>query len=205
VDSARAAFARAAARCPDAVEARSGLGYVALRRGDLGAAREAFDRALALAPADYDALAGRGILTYRAGDLRASRAAWAAALRTVPNDSTARWYLERARTRGRQHPAPSASARGAPRGGGAHRRPPLRGPGRTRRVAPDLGEGGGHRRRAPGKHPSEFPPDDGTYDRWIALSDSMGANSLRVYTIHPPHFYRALERWNRAHRPVRCG
>src|SRR5262249_49798889 len=56
----------------------------------------------------------------------------------------------------------------------------------------------------PGKHPSEFPPDDGTYDEWFRLAAEMGANTLRVYTIHPPHFYRALAQWNAANpaRPL---
>jgi hypothetical protein len=56
----------------------------------------------------------------------------------------------------------------------------------------------------PGKFPSEFPPNDSTYERWIALIADMGANAIRVYTVHPPHFYRALREWNLAHpaRPV---
>ncbi len=51
----------------------------------------------------------------------------------------------------------------------------------------------------PGKYPSEFPPNDSTYERWIGLIAQMGANAIRVYTIHPPHFYAALRRWNIAH------
>jgi hypothetical protein len=51
----------------------------------------------------------------------------------------------------------------------------------------------------PGKFPSEFPPNDSTYDRWIALIAEMGANAVRVYTVHPPHFYAALRNWNLAH------
>ena len=56
----------------------------------------------------------------------------------------------------------------------------------------------------PGKHPSEFPPNDSTYERWIALLADMGANAVRVYTIHPPHFYAALRAWNLGHpsRPI---
>jgi hypothetical protein len=56
----------------------------------------------------------------------------------------------------------------------------------------------------PGKFPSEFPPNDGTYDKWIALIADMGANAVRVYTIHPPHFYASLRNWNLGHpgRPV---
>ena len=51
----------------------------------------------------------------------------------------------------------------------------------------------------PGKHPSEFPPDDGTYEGWSRTMADMGANAVRVYTIHPPHFYKALRDWNVAH------
>ena len=51
----------------------------------------------------------------------------------------------------------------------------------------------------PGKFPSEFPPNDSTYEKWIALIAQMGANAIRVYTIHPPHFYAALRNWNLAH------
>jgi len=56
----------------------------------------------------------------------------------------------------------------------------------------------------PGKHPSEFPPNDSTYEKWIALLAEMGANAVRVYTIHPPHFYAALRSWNLRHpsRPI---
>ena len=43
----------------------------------------------------------------------------------------------------------------------------------------------------PGKHPSEFPPNDSTYERWIELFARMNANVIRLYTIHPPHFYQA--------------
>ena len=44
----------------------------------------------------------------------------------------------------------------------------------------------------PGKFPSEFPPNDSTYERWIALIAEMGANTIRLYTVHPPHFYAAV-------------
>jgi hypothetical protein len=39
--------------------------------------------------------------------------------------------------------------------------------------------------------PSEFPADDGTYEKWLKLAAEMGSNTIRVYTIHPPYFYRA--------------
>jgi hypothetical protein len=49
----------------------------------------------------------------------------------------------------------------------------------------------------PGRHPSEFP-DAATYRSWLGQMAGMGVNTIRVYTIHPPHFYQALLDHNRA-------
>src|SRR5207237_952012 len=51
----------------------------------------------------------------------------------------------------------------------------------------------------PGKFPSQFPADDSTYARWLELIAAANANTVRLYTILPPPFYRALRRWNAAH------
>ena len=51
----------------------------------------------------------------------------------------------------------------------------------------------------PGKFPSEFPPDSATYARWIEEMAGMNANVIRLYTILPPEFYRALGAWNGTH------
>src|SRR5690606_32818643 len=51
----------------------------------------------------------------------------------------------------------------------------------------------------PGKFPSEFPADSATYAGWFALIAGMHANTLRLYTILPPPFYRALRAWNLTH------
>jgi hypothetical protein len=51
----------------------------------------------------------------------------------------------------------------------------------------------------PGKFPSEFPTDSATYARWIRQIAGMNANAIRLYTILPPEFYRALRAWNLAH------
>src|SRR5690606_35532045 len=39
----------------------------------------------------------------------------------------------------------------------------------------------------PGRFPSEFP-DSATYATWIRRIAGMNANTVRVYTIHPPAF-----------------
>ncbi|HJQ64747.1 MAG TPA: hypothetical protein VJ816_00145, partial [Gemmatimonadales bacterium] len=51
----------------------------------------------------------------------------------------------------------------------------------------------------PGKFPAEFPSDDSTYLHWIGLIAAAHANVVRLYTILPPAFYRAVKRWNDAH------
>src|SRR5207245_1469172 len=45
----------------------------------------------------------------------------------------------------------------------------------------------------PGNFPSQFPTDDSTYGRCLELIAGARANAIRVYTILPPAFYRALK------------
>ncbi len=56
----------------------------------------------------------------------------------------------------------------------------------------------------PGKFPSEFAASYQDYYRWLELIGEMEANVVRVYTILPPEFYRALSRYNflNSHQPV---
>jgi hypothetical protein len=49
----------------------------------------------------------------------------------------------------------------------------------------------------PGHYPGEMPIDKDTYLRWFSLMTEMGSNVVRVYTIHPPHFYEALVEYNK--------
>lgn len=49
----------------------------------------------------------------------------------------------------------------------------------------------------PGHYPGELPITKEDYLRWFAMIDEMGANVIRVYTIHPPAFYEALVSYNR--------
>ncbi|WP_103107019.1 hypothetical protein [Brevibacillus reuszeri] len=49
----------------------------------------------------------------------------------------------------------------------------------------------------PGHYPGELPITKEDYTRWFAMIDEMGANVIRVYTIHPPAFYEALVDYNK--------
>ena len=51
----------------------------------------------------------------------------------------------------------------------------------------------------PGRFPAEFPTDSALYAGWLDTLASMNANAVRLYTILPPSFYRALRAWNTAH------
>ncbi|MFM1651124.1 hypothetical protein ACI7RC_03360 [Brevibacillus sp. B_LB10_24] len=49
----------------------------------------------------------------------------------------------------------------------------------------------------PGHYPGELPITKEDYLRWFAMIQDMGANVIRVYTIHQPVFYEALVEYNR--------
>ena len=196
-------FQRLVAQCPADADALAGVGYSAMRRGELDRARSAFERSLIARPGNYDALSGLGTASYRAGDIPAARRQFTEAAKLFPTDSLTRWYLERLgeSVSDRKLPAIVRPAR-------------LRVDARIGKRVFEIPAGAAWRpiwlkgvnigAALPGKHPSEFPPDDGTYQQWLMLAADMGANTLRVYTIHPPHFYRALAEWNRTNptRPL---
>ena len=199
IDEADSRFRSALTQCPGYPPALVGAAYVAMRQGDDNAAAGFFGRALSAQPANYDALVGLGILAYRHGDLSASWRRFASALAVVPGDSVSLWYLDRipgARDSLKltAPPRPPRTTVAARTGARIFEVPNDSGGWKPLWIkAVNLGAA------LPGKHPSEFPPDDGTYEHWIELAARMNANAIRVYTIHPPHFYRALARWNAAH------
>jgi hypothetical protein len=197
VAGADALFRLGARLCRSSRGALTGLGYVALRRNLVPLAIARFDSALAFGAArDADAVIGLGLATFRAGQLDRARRAFALADSLAPGDATVREHLARlpAPVDVSELPAfsrPTSTVIGARSGHRVLEVPDGRGGFRPFWVkAVNLGAA------LPGKHPSEFPPDDGTYEAWIRTMAEMGANTVRVYTIHPPHFYRALRAWN---------
>ena len=192
-------FKAALKLCPNDPGALTGAGYAAMREGQLTSARSYFARALAADSNSYDAAAGAGMAAYRARDQKAARRSFERALRIVPGDSTATAYLARltapttdAVMTQRQRPAATIVVA------------------RTGRRIIEVRDAKGQwvpmwikavnlGAALPGKFPSEFPPNDSSYERWIATIAQMGSNAVRVYTIHPPHFYTALRNWNLAH------
>jgi tetratricopeptide (TPR) repeat protein len=199
ITSAETEFKRALALCPNDAGALTGAGYAAMRRDHLPDARSFFRRAVLADSTSYDAVAGAGMAAYRAGDATSARRSFERALQIVPHDSTALSYVTKL-------PAPIVDA--GPRTGARPTTTAI--VSRTGKRIFEVRDATGRwsplwikavnlGAALPGKYPSEFPPDDSTYVRWIALIAEMGANAVRVYTIHPPHFYAALRSWNLAH------
>lgn len=48
----------------------------------------------------------------------------------------------------------------------------------------------------PGLFPGEAGIEESDYYRWFQAIGEMNANTIRVYTLHPPAFYRALKDYN---------
>lgn len=51
----------------------------------------------------------------------------------------------------------------------------------------------------PGHFPADSVTDPNLYADWFLKMSALGANTIRVYTILPPAFYRALFQFNNAH------
>ncbi len=48
----------------------------------------------------------------------------------------------------------------------------------------------------PGEWTNDFKIEEDTYYRWFGLMQEMGANTLRIYAIQAPDFYKAFYRYN---------
>jgi len=195
-------FARADSVCPGHPGALVGMGFVRIREGHPREAETVFRRALTANGALADAWYGLGLARHRLGRREAAVAAWRRTLRLAPHyRDAADQLLAIGVDSGLAPPAPP---------------PPLEPqvPVRTRGESFEIRVGDVWRplyvrginlgAARPGRFPSQFPADDSTYDHWVRLIGTANANAIRLYTIHPPAFYRALRRWNDAHpdRPL---
>lgn len=194
---ARAAFTAALKRCPKDAGALTGLSYVALRQQRITEAIQLADAVLRRDPGNEDALIARGIAAMRTKDTERARQIFTHVLERNPARTEARDYLA-------QMPA-AATPTMAPTNIPDTVIAPVRTAHRYFEVQTADGwsrfyvKGVNLGAALPGKHPSEFP-DSATYASWIAQMHEMGANVIRVYTIHPPQFYQALLEFNLKHR-----
>jgi hypothetical protein len=198
IEAARARFEQVLSCQPASVPARVGLGYAALRQMRHAEAGRLFKEVLADNPEHADALVGLGWLAWRAEDRDSTRTIAQQVLRLDPENSEAHQLLER--VRGATRPAPPRIERP-----GWTRPDTVEYPARARGDRFEIRTPSGWEpfyingvnlgAALPGRHPSEFP-DSATYAGWISEMAAMGANTVRLYTIHPPGFYEALHQHN---------
>ena len=92
---ARRRFESAVAQCDNDQYARSGLGYVSLRDGNMAAAQRLWTVVRTAEPDNVDALVGLGRARWRSGDIEAVRDYFSRVLELHPGHPTAVEFLER--------------------------------------------------------------------------------------------------------------
>jgi hypothetical protein len=198
VETARQHFEHALTLCRTNLDALTGLGYVALRRQEPVRADSLFARVLARDSLNADAWTGQALARERMGDAAHAATAARRAVALVPGDATAGAVLDRLTPDWRRGPRATS---GRPAALQLHAR--VHGRGfevmRAGHWTPLWVKGVNMGVALPGKFPSQFPTDSSLYARWIAMVARAHANTVRLYTILPPQFYRALRGWNGSH------
>jgi len=192
-------FDAALARCPSSHDALAGHAYTLLRGGSPATADSIF-RALTLrVPGSTDAWEGLAASAERMGDRSRAVDAWKRLIAIAPDRADARAQLDRLAPGWDRAATPLVKHRAAEldltlrtRGEGFE----LLRDGRWR---PFFIKGVNMGLALPGRFPSEFPTDSALYARWLGQISAMHANALRLYTILPPEFYRALRAHNLTH------
>jgi Tetratricopeptide repeat len=184
--------------CPKNLDAPVGMGFAQLRNGRAREAAALFDLVLTRDSSNSDAWEGRARSRLRLGDTTGAIAAARRSLGLSPANEDLRQLL-------------SSAMPDWERGEQLHRSRPvsLQLVARTRGRGFEIASAGAWHPfyikgvnlgvALPGRYPSEFPADSSTYAGWLDTLARMNANTLRLYTILPPSFYRALRAWNKSH------
>ena len=192
------AFTQALRLCPGQLDAKVGVGFTLLRSGEARRADSLFGEVLARSATNSDAWDGRARAALRLGDTVRAVSAGARALQLAPKNEELRALLDRIAPDWSRPVAVSAKASSTlqlvsrTRGQRFEVRTP-------RGWQPFYIQGVNMGVALPGRYPSEFPTDSALYAGWLDTLAAMHANTLRVYTILPPSFYRALRGWNLTH------
>lgn len=199
-----ARFSAALSECPASTDAMVGLGFAALRRGQPVQAESLFVDVTRRVPSYVDAWDGLATARFRQSQLGGARAAWSRAIELQPTHPGARaglarldpdWERRRRPLTKRRAPSLDVTMRVW------EERFEMR---RNGRWQPFYVKGVNLGLALPGRWASEPPTDSATYAGWLQQIGTMNANTVRVYTILPPAFYRALRGYNLTHptRPV---
>jgi hypothetical protein len=183
--------------CPGNLDAGVGLGFAWLQSGDVRRSDSLFRSLLRRRPDNSDAWDGRARAALRLGDTVGAVEAGRRSLTLAPGNDELRALLDRLSpdwSRPVVRPARSASLQLVARTRGRHFEVAGRDGWR-----PFYLQGVNLGVALPGRYPSQFPTDSALYAGWLDTLAAMHANTLRVYTILPPSFYRALRGWNLTH------
>jgi hypothetical protein len=197
-DPCAEASSRLAAR-PDDANFQNGLGWCRYRAGQFAEAAAVFEQQLARTQADADSMVGLGYARMQLGDVAAARNLFRSVLHDHAGNGDAKRGLSLAALR-----PPGEELRFQP---DADPGRPLAVPARALsdflEVRKDDGsyvpvfvKGINLGAALPGKFPTEFPRDTSMYLGWLDTIAGLGANTVRVYTMLPPEFYRALATHN---------
>lgn len=184
--------------CPRSVDARFGLGLAAMRRNDLPAADSILRAVRQDAPGYVDVGLALGLVQERSGRSEQAREIARQLHTQAPADAEVTRFWRR-QFPDDDRPAPVRLTRpdslvlvSRTHGEGFQVR--TTGPWRDIYLqGVNLGVA------LPGRYPSEFPLDSLRYAGWLDTLAMMGTNTVRVYTILPPPFYRALRAFNLKH------
>jgi hypothetical protein len=198
IPAAAARFTEARATCPDGLDPMVGLGYTSLRQGRSARAESLFAAVVEADSGYIDAWQGLMLAARRNGHQQVALAAARESWKHAPGDANTRAVLDQL-SPGWNDPARARRARPAHLKVHARTRgerfevPSLRG------WAPFHVQGVNLGVALPGRFPAEFPLDS-LYAGWLDTIAAMNANTVRVYTILPPAFYRALAARNAMHQ-----
>lgn len=192
---ADASFRAALRSCPEDADAGVGLGFTSLHLGRVSTADSIFASLVRRHPGNTDAWEGRARTAARLDDTALAVRSGRRALALNHGNTDLRSLLDRLSP---EWERPAARP--------PHRPDTLQLVARTRGERFEVRTPTGWRPfyiqgvnlgvALPGRYPSEFPRDSALYYGWIDTLASMGANTIRLYTILPPAFYRALRAWN---------
>ena len=185
----------AARQQPGNVERSNALGWCLYKAGDFQAAAQAFD----LHRESIDAVVGSAYAALQLGQVEPARARFRDVLEVRPGDTDARHGLSLAALR-----PPTEELRFTP---DADPGRPIAVPARALKDVFEIRNSAGSYEpifikgvnlgaALPGKYPTEFPREVPLYLRWLDTIADLGGNTIRVYTLMPPEFYRALATHN---------
>jgi len=184
--------------CPDNLDASVGLGFSLLRSNKVRHADSLFRVVLARSPTNSDAWEGRTRSALRLQDSAAAIEAGRRGMSLAPGNVELRRLLNQLAP---DWDRPPSKARPRP----LTLQLVTRTRGRQFEIKKDnvwqplYLQGVNFGVALPGRYPSEFPTDSARYAGWLDTLAAMHANTIRVYTVLPPSFYRALRGWNLTH------